>query len=449
MARQMMIRCASCGNQFGVNVEQIVDAGRDPDSKLRLLSGALNAAQCPNCGYQMSVGVPVLFHDAAKELLIGFVPLDLNLNNDQQEKILGDLLRDLTQRIPQNEFKGYLLQPRRALSMQHLVEQILQADGITPAMIEEQKVRARLIERLMEASATSLPALVAENDAAIDESFFQTMTLMAQRLAAGGATDMAMQIMEVQGQVAALSSFGRETVARARAQEQVMEEVADVVGELGEDADRPEFLALAREYQHDALRLRALVTLARPIFDAEFFQEMAIEIGAAPAEERAGLEALSETLSALAQQADAETQAALRQAVQLLQHLVNSPDMDAAVREAMGMIDSTFMQVLEANLQQAQRMGDDRLLERLAEVYNRVNAVIEQSMPTALRFLNQLLATKTDEEALEMLAAYGRNNVEELLQTMDAVERVLAQQGETALLSKLVFLRARAEALMG
>ncbi|MFN8450295.1 MAG: hypothetical protein U0521_17340 [Anaerolineae bacterium] len=44
-------------------------------------------------------------------------------------------------KLPQQSMKGYLFQPRRALTMQGLIEQVLQADGVTPEMIGEQRAR--------------------------------------------------------------------------------------------------------------------------------------------------------------------------------------------------------------------------------------------------------------------------------------------------------------------
>jgi hypothetical protein len=443
-----MVKCANCGHTFGAIIETILDAGRDPDAKVRLLGGAVNAAQCPACGYQMAVGTPLLYHDPAKDLLIGFVPMELNMNNDQQEKVLGDLLRELTQSIPQNQFRGYLFQPRRALSLQHLVEQILQADGITPEMIDAQKVRARLIELLVGASPDALPALVRENDAQIDEVLFHTMTLMAQRLAAGGSSDAAERIMQVQAEMARHSTYGQAILREAADEEAAVQQVTTALHALDEDADRPEFLELARGYADSPIHLRALVSLARPAFDEGFFNEMTAAIGAAPADERAALEGLRDDLLSLTHAADEQAQNALRAAASLLQQIINTPDIDGAVAQSAGMIDTTFMSVLEANLQQAQRGGDQVLFERLLRVYNRVNAMIEDNMPPALRFLNDLLTTPTDEDAILLLNERAADYAADLLPTMEAVERILAQQGENALLTKLVFLRARAEQLL-
>ena len=121
------------------SVDTVIDPAQDPQAKARLLTGQLNTLRCPNCGNPVTVAAPVLYHDASKELLIAFMPMELNLTKDQQEKAIGDLMREL--KLPQQAMKGYVFQPRRALTMQDLIEQVLQADGVTPEMMEEQRDR--------------------------------------------------------------------------------------------------------------------------------------------------------------------------------------------------------------------------------------------------------------------------------------------------------------------
>ena len=62
----------------------------------------------------------------------------------------------------------------------------------------------------------------------------------------------------------------------------------------------------------DDERLQALVGLARPAFDYSFFQDLSVKIGQAPAEARAGLEALRDKLLELTAIIDQQTQFALR-----------------------------------------------------------------------------------------------------------------------------------------
>ncbi len=89
---------------------------------------------------------------------------------------------------------------------------------------------------------------------------------------------------------------------------------------------------------------------------------------------------------------DQQQQMVVQEAAQLLQSMVNSPDIDAAVDENMPYLDDTFMAVLSANIQEAQRAGNIQLSGRLKLVYDRVVAALRDNMQPELRFINDLLS---------------------------------------------------------
>lgn len=441
----MNLNCPSCGRPINAVVETVIDAGQDPQAKARLLSGQTNNVRCPNCGNMVTVAAPLLYHDASKELLIAFVPMELNLTKDQQEKTIGDLMREL--KLSQQAMKAYVFQPRRALTMQGLIEQILQADGVTPEMMDEQKARVRLIETLMQTLPEQLESVVKQNDAQIDAQFFQTMTLMAQRVLADGRSDVAEALMQMQQIIAELSTFGQQLIERSRVQEEVIAEVAAELEQFGEDASRDDFLGMALRYANDEQRLQALVGLARPAFDYTFFQDLSAKVGEAPAEARPGLEALRDKLLELTAIIDQQTQAALREAAGLLQDLLGAPNLDQAIAANIGLLDDTFMAVLSANIQESERRGDLNASARLKLIYERVMETLRDNMQPELRFINDLLSAETDEEASALLAEQGAAYGTALLEMMGAVEDVLAQRGDSDMLQKLLFLRQQAERL--
>ena len=49
IASRTNVTCPQCRNSYTATVEMVIDAQQDADSKLRLLSGRLNVAQCPHC----------------------------------------------------------------------------------------------------------------------------------------------------------------------------------------------------------------------------------------------------------------------------------------------------------------------------------------------------------------------------------------------------------------
>lgn len=449
MLTRTSIQCPRCGNRFDAAINTVIDPSKDPEAKARLLTGRINAVQCPNCGTPSMVAVPMVYHDPAKELLITFIPMELNLPKDRQEKLVGDMLREVSNSLPPDAKRGYLFSPKQALTMQGLIDQVLQADGVTPEMLEVQRNKVRLVESFVQASDEELPGLVEQHDAEIDAQFFQLMTMMAQRMAQEGRPDIAQHVLEMQQRIAELSTAGQALIAQAAEQEEIVRMVADDVRALGQNATRSDFIDLAFGYAGDEDRVQALVGLARPAFDQRFFEEMRTRISQAPADQRDDLETLYEQMQQLTAMIDQQTQMAVQEAAQLLQVLMSSPQAEAIIRENVGMIDDTFMAVLTANIQEAERAGDINASARLKAVYEKVVGVLRENMQPELRFINELLSAPSEAEAKTMIAEQAPQYGPKLLEMMDAVEGILAQRGDANIMNRLAFLREEAEQVLG
>lgn len=442
------IQCANCRQPVNAIVESIIDVAQDPQAKVRLLSGRLNVVRCPNCGAPNTVLTPLLYHDPNKELLIAYVPMELGLPKATQEKAIGEMVRELTDQLPQGSFKGYMFQPRQALAMQGLIDQILQTDGVTPEMLEEQRARVRLVEMFLQTPEESLPALVEQYNDQIDDRFFKTMTLMTQQMAQDGRAELVEQMLDTQSRVAELSTFGQALIEEELNQEVAVRDVAETINQLGDQAQRSDFLDLALHYASDDQRLQALVGLVRPVMDYTFFQELTLRIGQAPAAEREQLEALRDRLLELTAMVDQQTQLALQGAARLLQTILVSDNPEEVIRENLQVFDYTFMQVLAANIQEAERQGDVDAAARLKDVYERIVTILQESMPPELRFINQLLGAESEDEARALIAERAPEFGEPLLEAMDAVGQQLAGRGDPTLVSKLAFLRDTAEQVL-
>ncbi len=440
-ATQTTIQCINCRTPFRATINALIDPAQNPQAKIALLAGGANTFPCTNCGTPNTVLTPLLYHDASKELLVSFVPMELGLSKDAQEKAIGDLMRDLTTNLPQGAFKAYMLQPRSALTMQGLIEQVLQADGVTPEMMQAQRERVRLVEMFIQSPPEVLPSLVQQHDAQIDAQFMQTMTLIIQQLASEGREALADQVVDVQNTILELSSFGQTLMERAQAQETTIASVAEDINALGQNAQRSDFIQLAVRYADDPERLQALVGLIRPAFDYTFFQEFTTAISQAPASERDRIQGVREALLELTAQVDQQAQMALQEAANLLRLLLSSPNPDELIAANLPMIDYTFLQVLSANIQEATRRGDVSASGRLKDLYNRVVAALQASMPPELRFINEVLNAPTDAEALEMVNQRAVEFGSGLLDALDSVEQQLAGQPNPAIMERFEAVR--------
>jgi hypothetical protein len=186
------------------------------------------------------------------------------------------------------------------------------------------------------------------------------------------------------------------------------------------------------------------VGLLRPAFDYEFFQELTLRIGKAPGPERRDLEELRQSLLEFTQLIDQQAQSAMQNAAQLLQMIINSDDMEAVLQENIPYIDDSFMAVLSANIQEAERRGDIATGSRLKEVYASVVRLLQATMRPELRFINDILATETDEAAIQMLPEGIELFGEALVDIMDSIGQILGQRGQQELVEKLAFLREAA-----
>ena len=70
----------------------------------------------------------------------------------EQEKLVGPMITQVTNRLPAEKRKAYLFKPVANLTYESMIETILGKDGITPEMIKAQQERLNLIDRLLAAS---------------------------------------------------------------------------------------------------------------------------------------------------------------------------------------------------------------------------------------------------------------------------------------------------------
>src|SRR5260221_2906413 len=294
----MTINCPNCHQPFQGVLEQIIDVGRDPSGKTRLLSGRLNAATCPHCGYQSMLATPLIYHDASKELLLVYVPMELGLPPQEQNRLIGSMTNAIMNSMPPEQRKGYLLNPKTMLTLQGMVETILQADGITKEVIEAQRAKMRLVEEFLQADPSTLPQLVERHDAEIDNEFFAILGASAEATLAGGRRDMAEKMLQLRELLLEMTTAGRDLIEKASAQEAAIQSVADALNALGEKASYDDLvdlsLQLASESGDD--KLQVLVGLARPALDYEFFQTLSSRIDQAEGEEKQFLTEVREHL---------------------------------------------------------------------------------------------------------------------------------------------------------
>ncbi len=394
---QTQIACPQCRQMIPANVEQLFDVTQDPQAKQRLLSGASNTARCPYCGYQGRLATPVVYHDADKELLLTYFPPELGLPVNEQEKVIGPLIKQVMDRLPPEKRKAYLLRPQANLTYESMVETILGKDGITPEMIKSQQERVNLIERLIQTTTADVRSeIIKQNAKLIDEQFFALFSRLAQGAMAGGQEPIAKAMIDVQKQLLAETEFGRglqESVGE-------LEAASKTLQEAGQSLTREKLLDFVLEAKSDA-RIRAYVSLARGGMDYMFFQTLSEKIDKASGDEKARLEGIRQKLLDFVNEVDKQMEARYKQAQEMVESILAQDDVEKATREGLEGFSQDAVDVVNQLLRQASEKND---YTRMGKLQKMVQVLQEASAPPPeVAFIEKLIDAPDDAAVENML----------------------------------------------
>jgi hypothetical protein len=425
----------------GAAIEQLFDIAQDPGAKRRFISGRFNLIQCPSCGYQGQVATPILYHDPDRELLMSYVPMELALPQPEQERIIGKLMNEVINRLPQEKRKGYLLNPKAALTLQGMLDRVLEGEGVTREMLEAQKAKVQLVQQLLTTPEDQLPALVREHDAKLDEVFFELLGASIATQAAQGGQAAAQHLLDLRNRLLDLSSYG----AQAKQRQQVYEAVAQELDALAKDKKfTPDKLLELIIKARDEDRVAAYVSFARPALDYAFFEALTRRIDKAEGAEKERLSKLRDTLLELTQAIDQAAQAHVAEATELLRTLLDAPNPDEALRANLPRIDETFMNVLSTNLDAARRSGRMDVVQRLNQINEAVARLVREAAPPEIRFINELLEIESDAEVEAALKRRAAEVSQAVIDAMTYIAENLRQNGQVQVADRLEKLRQMA-----
>lgn len=419
---QTQIACPRCHQPITANVEQLFDVTQDPQAKQRLLGGISNMARCPHCGYQGRLATPVVYHDNDKELLLTFFPPELSMPLNEQERLIGPLIKQVTDRLPAEKRKAYLLKPIANLTYESMIQTILEKDGITPEMLKEQQERVQVIERLLQASSADVRSeIIKQNINLFDEQFFALFSRLAQNAAGSGQEPVARALVELQNQLLEETEFGRglkESVGELEAATKALQEV-------GQGLTREKLLDIVLQSASDA-RLRAYVTIARGGMDYQFFQILSERIDKASGDEKTRLEEIRGKLLDFTNEIDKQLEARYKQAQDFVDSLLAQDDIVKAVRDNLNNFTQDAVDVVNQMLRQASEKSD---YTRMGKLQKMVEVLREVSTPPEVSFIEQLLDTP-DEAALAKMLEGNKDLIND--QFMEALIGLVGQVDQAA-----------------
>ncbi len=426
----IQITCPSCGGKYVAQVQSIVDVGKEPQLKSFLLRGGLNTVTCPSCGALGRVSAPLLYHDPQKELLLVFIPPELNLPMADRERLTGSLVNALMSTLPTEERKGYFLNPRTVLTMQSLTDEILRADGITKDMLDKQRARSRLLQSLFMAldDEDQLKSLIEQNKQDIDYPFFLTLAAAGEGSAAAGQKQVAEKLLKLRDVLLAHVSIA-------------------LPEPLPPDTPPAKIVERLLAAEDEESRW-ALVMYNRHLLDYAFFQELTNHIEKAPPEEAESLRSLRAELLEITEQLDKEAQAAQEAKVRLLQDALSSSEPVQALRQRKEELDVLFMAILGAALHNAQERGESEQVQRLQAISEAALEILREDLPPALRFVNELLAAQDPQETQQLLQERRAELDAELLELLGTLAADLEKQQRPQTAQRLREIRTQAEAVL-
>lgn len=430
---QTQTSCPKCKQPVLVEVQQLFDVTQDSLAKQKLLSNAVNVMQCPACGFQGLLPIPLVYHDPEKELLLTFFPPDLNTPVNEQEKQIGPLINRIMNNLPQEQRKAYLLQPKSMFTYQTLIETILEADGITKEMLEAQQQRIKLLERLITTPKADRKAIIEKEEELLDMHFFSLFSRILQSTVAQGDQKSQNELLELQKELFENTKTGKEIYAQAQESEKVIK----ALQEAGKDGlTREKLLEVVLGATSD-VALSTLVSMARNGLDYEFFKLLSDKIENTKEEEKKkNLTDLREKLLQMTDEIDKRIQAEVDHTKEVLEKVLASDDIEKAMQENIAHVNEFFVQILESEISAARKKGD---LERINKLEQIMIFIEKVSQPAEeVQFLEELLEIKDDAELEKKLEASKDKISQEFLGLINSVvAQAESQQSQPELAEKL------------
>lgn len=414
------VNCPRCRQPIAADIQQLFDVSQDPQAKGRLLSGMVNVALCSTCGYEGPLSTPLVYHDPDKELLLTYFPPELGLTVNEQERIIGPLIKKVSDSLPLEKRKAYLLRPQSMFTFETLLEKILAEDGITKEMIEQQRSQLKLMERLLTTADKAARAeIIHQEEALIDERFFGLLAQLAQASMSQGDQNAMQQFGELQNELLTLTSTGQKIKTQSDETQAAIKALQEA-GKAG--LTREKLLDLIVEAKSDA-RLNAYVSMVHSGLDYEFFALLTSRIEQAKDDEKTRLETLRERLLEMKNKIDQMLTQQLEQARQVLEAVVSAANVEEAIMQNAPRINEFFMEALHIELENARKQSN---LERSSKL-NQIAEIMEKlSTPPETELIEMLLSVESEEERLKVLEQNPDMVTPELVELMGA----LAAQSE-------------------
>lgn len=444
---QTQIQCPRCQNPFVTEVFQIIDVGLQPELKQLLLSGALNVASCSNCGAATQIASPLLFHDPEHELFMVYVPMELNLNQQDRQQLIGKLVQEAMSQLPAEQQRAYMLQPQEILSLQTFMEKVLETEGITKEMLERQRQQMELLQTLVAADKDVVDSLLVERADEIDETFFAMLQSSITMMEQNQQEQESLKLINLRARLLRETEVGR----RIEKQQQALHAFRREVKENQEQVTPQLLLKHILLNLNDEAVTAGLMSVGQAALNYEFFTRLTEEI---EKREKAGEADVAQKLTDIRQQLlDAqekmrqESQRLLNNATQVIDSIMAAEDKEAAIQQNGGKIDETFMYVLSMKIAEAEQDGRQAEAIALRDIQTLILDKIDAQAPPEIRQINRWLRIESEEELRQEIEQNKESLTPDMLRVIDMILVELEEANEQALAQRLQRVRQIASSL--
>ncbi len=428
------ISCPRCRAPMTAEIQQLFDLNTDPEAKQKLLSGAANMMQCQACGYQGLYPTPIVYHDPEKEMLLTYFPPELGVSINEQEKMVGPLIKRVVNDLPMEKRKAYLFQAQSMLTYQTMMERILEADGVTKEMLDQQQKKLQLIQRLLSTpSADSRKEIIKQEEALIDETFFGLLNRLVEATVAQGDKQSAQQLALFQQELLQETKVGQEIQEKMKSSQKAMEDLQEAA-KAG--LTREKLLDLFIEAP-DEIYINTLIGMVRSGLDYEFFQILSQKIETtSDSEQKAKLSTLRDFLVEVTRQIDAQIQQEKQHARETLHKILAEVNIEVGLEKYGNELNDFFVEAVKESLQEARKAADLDKISKLGQL----NSMIEEASkpPAEIQFVETLLQAPDAESIKTLLNEKPEVINDEFSQLLANLITQTEQQGnQQALVTKL------------
>lgn len=428
------ISCPRCRTPMTAEIQQLFDLNTDTEAKQKLLSSAANMIQCQACGYQGLYPTPIVYHDPQKEMLLTYFPSELGVSINEQEKMVGPLIKRVVNDLPMEKRKAYLFQAQSMLTYQTMMEKILEADGVTKEMLDAQQKKLQLIQRLLSTtSADSRKEIIKQEEALIDETFFGLLNRLVEATVAQGDKQSAQQLALFQQELLQETKVGQEIQEKMKSSQKAMEDLQETAKS---GLTREKLLDLFIEAP-DEIYINTLIGMVRTGLDYEFFQILSQKIEATTdSDKKTKLSSLRDFLVEVTRQIDAQIQEEKQHARETLNKILAEANIEVGLEKYGNELNDFFVEAVQEGLQAARKAADLDKISKLGQL----NSMIEEASkpPAEIQFVETLLKAPDAESIKSLLNEKPEVINDEFLQLLANLINQTEQQGnQQALVTKL------------